>query len=94
MVDVVRCRHCGREKVNRPRGLCHRCYYTPGVRDCYPSTSPYAPRSDEWNFNGPFRTPTPTPHPPGTPGKMAVLAERLERREHLFHPADAGADVR
>ncbi len=30
------CRHCHRKKVNRPRGLCWRCYYRPGVRERYP----------------------------------------------------------
>ena len=30
------CRHCNKNKVNRPRGLCWDCYYMPGVRDLYP----------------------------------------------------------
>ena len=31
------CRHgCGR-RANRPRGLCGRCYETPGVRALYPA---------------------------------------------------------
>ncbi len=31
------CQHCGDPKrpVNRPRGLCWKCYYTPGVQDLY-----------------------------------------------------------
>ena len=29
------CRHCTKSKVNRPRGLCWSCYYTPGVKDLY-----------------------------------------------------------
>lgn len=29
------CQHCGREPVTRPRGLGHRCYYTPGIRERY-----------------------------------------------------------
>lgn len=37
------CRHCVKNRVLRPRGLCWRCYYRPGVRDLYPSTSKYAP---------------------------------------------------
>ena len=36
------CRNCNRGPVNRPRGLCWSCYYTPGVRDQYPSTSKFA----------------------------------------------------
>lgn len=39
------CRHCGGDKVNRPRGLCWSCYYTPGVKALYPSTSKHAPKS-------------------------------------------------
>jgi hypothetical protein len=38
------CRHCGRRRPNRPLGLCWGCYYTPGMRALYPSTSKYAPR--------------------------------------------------
>lgn len=29
------CLHCSRRKVNRPRGLCWKCYYCPGVREMY-----------------------------------------------------------
>jgi hypothetical protein len=38
------CRHCGRARVNRPRGLCWTCYHLPGVRDLYPSTSKFVSR--------------------------------------------------
>lgn len=38
------CRHCGHALVTRPLGLCWRCYYVPGVRERYPSTSKYAKR--------------------------------------------------
>ena len=30
------CKHCRKSKVNRPRGLCWGCYYTPGVKDHAP----------------------------------------------------------
>jgi hypothetical protein len=39
------CVHCCKKKVNRPRGLCWGCYYTPGVRDLYPITSKFGKRS-------------------------------------------------
>lgn len=39
------CRHCKESSANRPKGLCWSCYYTPGVRKLYPSTSKYAPGS-------------------------------------------------
>ena len=48
---IAVCRHCSKSKVNRPRGLCWSCYYTPGVRDLYPSTSKFA-RRGVGNFTG------------------------------------------
>lgn len=33
------CRHCGRPKVNRPRGLCWSCWYKPGVKELYAAYS-------------------------------------------------------
>ncbi len=42
------------------------------------------------DFNGKGFEPTaPTAGRPGTPEKIAVLAERYARREQLFHPRDA-----
>jgi hypothetical protein len=40
------CRHCHERPVSRPLGLCRTCYYTPGVRELYPSTSKFAPKGD------------------------------------------------
>ena len=83
------CQHCRKSAVNRPRGLCWTCYYAPGVRDMYPSTSKYA-RRGEGNFNGTLSMPLlPTTAAPGTPEKVAVLVERVRNRQSLFHPADA-----
>ena len=48
----MKCRHCHRVESNRPRGLCWSCYYTPGVRGQYPSTSKYARRGVS-DFNVP-----------------------------------------
>ena len=43
--DAGICRHCSKKKINRPRGLCWTCYYSP-VRDLYgapnPKTAKYA----------------------------------------------------
>lgn len=90
------CRHCNQVHSNRPRGLCWSCYYSPGVRDQYPSTSKYA-RRGVGNFNG--RTalpPLPTGALPGSPEKVAILAERARNHQSLWHPDDApmGARVR
>ena len=86
---IASCRHCGRAKVNRPRGLCWSCYYTHGVRDRYPSTSKFA-RRGLGIFNGnTVQPPVPTTAPPGTPEKMAVLEMRIRHRQALWHPLDA-----
>lgn len=86
---VVCCRHCGRAKVNRPRGLCWTCYYTPGVRDQHPSTSKYAYRGIG-NVTGVSPMPAePTTAPPGTAEKLAVLERRAKLKQALWHPLDA-----
>ena len=85
---IPNCQHCHTGKVNRPRQLCWACYYSPGVRDRYPSTSKYAHRG-VGNFTGiPFAC-EPTDAGPGTPEKMEVLAERARMRQRLWHPLDA-----
>jgi hypothetical protein len=83
------CRHCTTGTVSRPRGLCWACYYTPGIRDCYPSTSKYGRRG-----HGPagYRLPPlpdPTDAQPGSPAKVAILEARCAAGEQLFHPEDA-----
>lgn len=83
------CKHCGQSKVNRPRGLCWSCYYRPGVKELYPSTSKFARRGIA-NFNGEAVKPAlPTTAAPGTPEKMAVLEERARNKQALWHPLDA-----
>ncbi len=84
------CRHCNDpdRPVNRPRGLCWACYYTPGVRESYPITSKYARRGVADTPAG-HTLPEPTAAKPGTPEKEAVLRERAERGQRLWHPGDA-----
>jgi hypothetical protein len=83
------CRHCGHPRVNRPRGLCWSCYYTPGLRDLYPSTSKFASRGFG-DFNGRVALPPePTSALPGTPEKIAILQQRALHRQCLWHPLDA-----
>jgi hypothetical protein len=87
------CRHCQRVRMNRPRGLCWACYYTPTIRDSYPSTSKFARRGID-DFNGLARLPAqPTRTMPGTPEKVAVLEQRAQLRQELWHPEDAPVDV-
>lgn len=74
--------------MNRPRGLCWNCYYTPGVLPLYPSTSKFA-RRGVGNHTGERPLPVPTTEEPGTEEKMAVLAQRAEAGLALFHPEDS-----
>jgi hypothetical protein len=86
------CRHCNKTRSNRPRGLCWSCYYTPGVRDRYPSTSKFA-RRGIGDFNGCTRLAArPTCAPPGSPEKVEVLAQRASLGLSLWHPHDATMD--
>ena len=86
------CRHCRKTKSNRPRGLCWSCYYTPGVRDLYPSTSKFARRGVS-DFNGAATVAAePTKAPPGSEEKVQVLIERARRGLSLWHPQDAPMD--
>lgn len=87
------CRHCQRVQANRPRGLCWSCYYKPGVRELYPSTSKFA-RRGVGDFTGQSRLPLqPTDALPGSPEKVAVLEERARLRVSLWHPNDAPMDA-
>lgn len=85
------CRHCQKVKSNRPRGLCWSCYYSPGVRDLYPSTSKFARRGVGNNNKG-AELPEPTDALPGTPEKVVVLEERARLGQCLWHPLDARLD--
>ena len=90
----VICRHCHVASVSRPRGLCWSCYYTPGVRGLYPSTSPSGYRSSV-GF-GPLSTvtPTPTDAEPGSEEKILVLIDRAARKQPLHVAGDARVDTR
>lgn len=82
------CRHCNQRPVQRPRGLCWPCFYLPGVREKYQPISTHGRRGVR-NFDGPAPLPPwPTPALPGTAEKVAVLEQRAERGEELFHPGD------
>ncbi len=82
------CRHCHQYHVNRPRGLCWRCFYTPGVKERYQITSKFARRGIGNGFK-PSTLPEPVPHiEPGSPEKLSLLAARAARGLSLFHPAE------
>mgnify|MGYP006361289143 CR=1 FL=1 len=82
------CRHCQQKVVSRPRGLCWRCYYTPGLKEHYPSTSKFTRRGVS-DFNGEAETPdTPTVAEPGSERKLCVLEKRASLGLSLHHPGD------
>jgi hypothetical protein len=91
VATVKPCRRCNAVRpINRPRGLCFTCYYTPGARAAYPSVSKFGVRGPATDNRPNRRRPLPAPVPfnPGTPAKVAELERRAERGERLFHPAD------
>lgn len=87
------CAHCGRNGSLRSFGLCRACYFDRGIRDQYRPAEPDYTRHGSGvasDFAGPRPLPAePTEHPPGTPEKLGVLAERAAAGEHLFHAYDA-----
>lgn len=83
---VITCRHCGKRRLNRRAGLCWACAKTTGAT--YPSTSKFV-RTGNGATNAVLPPPAmPTAYRPGTVGKLAVMAQRLARGEHLHHPQD------
>jgi hypothetical protein len=89
----MKCRHCKRVESNRPRGLCWSCYYTPGVRERFPSTSKFA-RRGVGNHNIVEVLPdAPTDALPGSEAKVAILEERARQGVSLWHPLDAPLDA-
>ncbi len=83
------CRHCRQGHVNRPRGLCWSCYYTPGVSDLYPSTSKHAVKGYGSGLMAAPLPPFPTTAAPGTADKLAVMEDRAKAGQSIYHPADA-----
>ncbi len=83
------CRHCQRVRANRPRGLCWSCYYTPGLRELYPSTSKYGQRGLDDFYGEPAPAARPTGAMPGSPEKVEVLQQRALSGQALWHPEDA-----
>ena len=82
------CRRCRIKKANRPLGMCWTCYYTPGARDRFQSTSKFA-RRGVGDFYGKVKPPpVPTNALPGSDEKVAVMAERASGFFSLFHPSD------
>jgi hypothetical protein len=73
--------------------LCWGCYYTPGVRDLYRSTSKYASKRVGLGYARGRLPDSPTSARPGSEEKIRVMMERAARRESLFRPDDAPLDM-
>lgn len=86
------CVHCKAAKCNRPRGLCWSCYYTPGLKEKYPSKSKYA-RRGVGDFSGAAAPCLPTAEVPGSLEKLFVLEKRAENKQELFHPLDTSFPI-
>lgn len=86
------CRHCSNKKVSRPRGLCWRCFRTPGVKEKYVSGNPKAHRG-VGNRAGESLPTAPTETPPKSPERLKVMMERAERGESVTHPRDKRLDL-
>lgn len=84
-----KCRHCGRERAVRTRGLCRPCYKTASIRRQYHCLTS-GPSS--WGFGhvAPQQEipPVPTQARCGTSAKLAVLMERVQAGVGLWHPND------
>jgi len=84
----MKCCHCHRRPINRPRGLCWTCYYLPGVREQYSLLGKFAARGLP-DFNGRVASaPQATRARPGSLEKVAVLEQRASLRQALWHPHD------
>lgn len=86
------CRHCRRKPINRSRGLCWRCWHTPGVLELYPSTSKFARRGV--GFAQEVAAAPPTTALPGTPEKVSVLEARATAGAPLFAAGDPALPTR
>jgi len=84
-----RCRHCRSRYQSRPGRLCRTCYDQPDVREHYLAGCVRACVSPTPTSSLSPRPAHPTAALPGTPEKMAVMAQRALQGASLFHPDDA-----
>jgi hypothetical protein len=87
-VSKILCLHCGVRFVSRPRGLCHRCFYAPGVKELYSPVSKYGVRGVGQGCINPV-PPAPTESLPGTESKLNEFGRRAAAGLSLFAAGDA-----
>lgn len=83
---MKRCVNCKYRNSSRSRGLCWRCFYSPGVKETYPVDAIYGRRGVGLESTGPAETPTDTR--PGTEERIRVLEARAAKGQDLEHPED------
>lgn len=82
------CWHCGERNRSRPAGLCFRCFYIPGLPEQYRTESKFCDRGHGLgNRNAPLPD-LPTDALPGSPEKLAILEQRAQLGQSLWHPRD------
>lgn len=86
------CRHCGTSGYIHRRGLCQRCYDKKKIRHLHGPVSPFGNKALTYDCAGGRPLPKPTDAIPGSPEKIAVMAERFRKRQQIHHPRDAKRD--
>jgi hypothetical protein len=84
------CVHCSNPRfpVNRPRGLCWRCYYTPGVKELHAPISYHGRRGEGGRNSHSPLDPNPTQTAPYSLEREAVYAFRAAAGYAIKHPED------
>lgn len=86
----MKCRHCRKKTISRPRNLCWRCYYTPEIKRLHDSKSIIGSGTKNFYSQEPVE---PTNHQPGSEQKILVLCERASKNQPLFHPGDSASNT-
>lgn len=82
------CRNCGHPNVNRPRGLCWKCWHNVLIREQYASKNATFNRVGGNVGYTVAPAAFPTYSKPGSEGKIAVMEERARLGQCLWHPDD------
>jgi hypothetical protein len=86
------CQHCHEHPVSKSRGLCWRCWFTPGIKEKYTIEECYAHRGNGLSPSHGKKLPQrPTQAQPGSAKKIQVMADRAAKGLALHHPLDKGA---
>jgi hypothetical protein len=88
LAKATACKHCSRPARYPTRGLCQPCYKDKAVRERYPRLRETQTRAAPAARVPPL-APEPTPAPPGSREKVAVMEWRVHNGYQPFHPGDA-----